>query len=71
VFGGKLGALSGVGAVAVADMAKRRSTAMTTLDQISLVFVGVCAIGIAYLVFVEPVRQWLQDIKDKKKQPRH
>ena len=44
---------------------------MTTLDQISLVFVGVCAVGIAYLVFVEPVRQWLHDIKDKKKHPRH
>ena len=70
-FRGKLGTILGVGAVAVADMAKRRSTAMTTLDQISLVFVGVCAVGIAYLVFVEPVRQWLHDIKDKKKHPKH
>jgi hypothetical protein len=36
---------------------------MTTLDQISLVFVGVCAVGIAYLVLVEPVRQWLLETR--------
>jgi len=40
---------------------------MTTLDQISLGFVAVCAIGIAYLILVEPIRQWLHDQQGKKK----
>ena len=44
---------------------------MTTLDQICLVFVGVCAIGIAYLVLVEPMRQWIHDLRGKKKKPKH
>jgi hypothetical protein len=34
---------------------------MTTLDRISLGFVAVCAIGIAYLILVEPIRQRLHD----------
>jgi hypothetical protein len=34
-------------------MAKRKRTAMTTLDQISLGFVAVCAIGITYFILVE------------------
>jgi len=44
--------------------------AMNTLDQISLLFVGVCAVGIAYLIFVEPIRQWLYDLRDKRKKPK-
>ena len=43
---------------------------MNTLDQISLLFVGVCAVGIAYLIFVEPIRQWLYDLRDKRKKPK-
>jgi hypothetical protein len=48
-------------------MAKRKRTAMTTLDQISLGFVAVCAIGIGYLILVEPIRQRLHDDRRKKK----
>jgi hypothetical protein len=44
---------------------------MTTLDQISLVFVAVCAVGVAYLVLVEPIRQWLHDLRGKKRKPKH
>jgi len=43
---------------------------MNMLDQISLIFVAVCAVGIAYLVFVEPIRQWLSDLRDKRKKPK-
>lgn len=43
---------------------------MTTMDQISLGFVAVCAIGVAYLVLVEPIRQRLQDDRGKKKKPK-
>jgi hypothetical protein len=52
-------------------MAKRKRTAMTTLDQISLGFVAVCAIGIAYLILVEPIRQRLRDDRGKKKKSKH
>ena len=55
----------------VAGMAKRRRTAVTTLDQISLGFVAVCAIGIAYLILVEPIRQRLPDDRGKKKKSKH
>jgi hypothetical protein len=55
----------------VAGMAKRKRTAMTTLDQISLGFVAVCAIGIAYLILVEPIRQRLRDDRGKKKKSKH
>ena len=37
-------------------MANWKRTAVTTLDEISLGFVAVCTIGIAYLILVEPIR---------------
>ncbi|HYA06905.1 MAG TPA: hypothetical protein VEF90_13530 [Xanthobacteraceae bacterium] len=43
---------------------------MNALDRISLIFVGVCAVGVAYLVFVEPIRQWLYGLRDKNKKPK-
>lgn len=52
---------------AVTDRRSGRWPAMNALDQISLVFVGVCAVGIAYLVFVEPLRQWLHELRNKRK----
>jgi hypothetical protein len=52
-------------------MAKRKRTAMTTLDQISLGFVAVCAIGISYLILAEPIRQRLHDDRRKKKKSKH
>jgi hypothetical protein len=44
---------------------------MTTLDEISLVFVGACTAGIAYLVLVEPVRQWLHNLRGKRRKQKH
>lgn len=44
---------------------------MTTLDEICLVFVGVCTAGIAYLIIVEPVRERLRGSQRQTKKPKH
>jgi len=49
---------------------KWKVAAMNIIDRVSLLFVGVCVAGIAYLLVVEPIRQRLQD-RDKKKKPKH
>ena len=44
---------------------------MTAFDKISLAFVGICAIGVAYLVLVEPIREWLHDRRHSRKNSKH
>jgi len=48
---------------------KWKVAAMNIIDQVSLLFVGVCVLGIVYLVVVEPIRQRLHG-RDKRK-PKH
>lgn len=44
---------------------------MTIFDQVSLAFVAICAVGIAYLILVQPLREWLSDTPNQKRKPKH